>query len=300
MRTNSLKTAFNLSALCLVIAYSSSANAASPANLRGWTFGVGFPYLQFSNNGTIYAKSFNDQSFNVSPDYHLGINLFATYHTRQGTDINFNYTHLRASDWSSVEDTITSPTDLDFASASNSYDYDSFDVTGGHLIPLTQNFNVNYFGGFNFTHLARDMNIFGSGLNSYYANVGTSFNGFGPKFGLNGTCNPMIDMFPRLRVVGGVDAAFLYGTITSYDRVHLDQQEPIVDIIPNEKIVVPAVGGNIGVKYELPYYNGVKSWAELGYESKVYFNVIQDRSYSGADLDASLQGFYLNLSAEVM
>lgn len=306
MRINLAKNAVAVSVL-MFLSMSSNAiagpNSPSSPNLSGWSVNLGGSYQQFSNNGTAFAENSLNRTYNIDPDYHFGYNLGLGYHVpSKDSDIGLNYTHLNTSDKTSVwsdglsltTDTVVGP--FGWVSGKNDFKYDSVDLTAGHQVGLSPSFGLNYYGGLNYTHLAKDMTLYGTNPGvDYTNNLGTNFNGFGPTFGMDGECHPFESSYPRFSVTGGVKASALYGTMTGYSRVN-DNGIRSSDSIPNEKTVVPGVGAKLGLDYDLPL-TGMNLKTELGYQLTEYFGVTKSSNYASTSTNASFQGAYLNLHA---
>lgn len=265
--------------------------------LNGWSGYLGVNYLQFSNNGTTFAESSGGKNFNVNPDYHAGYNLGLGYENPASNNgINLDYMHLRASDFSNAHAPILNlfPDMLGpvtSAQSSVTYTYNSLDLTVKHKTYITNYLNLNLYGGLNYTSLQKDMKTTGDGLgNSLIIQVGTSFNGIGPTFGVNAFVNPL-DPYPNFKVYGGFNPSMLYGTMSGYIHTTINDFR-VSDSIPHEKIVVPALSAKLGMEYDYLYKNAKFNF-NLGYQFTQYFNVTRDSSYNNT-INASFQGLFFN------
>lgn len=278
-----------------------NATPSKSLNLSGWSISAGIDYQQFSNNGTVYAESSTNKYYNVSPSYQTGFNLGVGYYIPvKNSDINLEYTHLRTSDTSNAwaNSLTVSPGALGpvtWASSNVIFDYDSIDFTAGHNLPLHPNYGVNYYGGLNYTHLTKNMNINGNGLgNVIHNSVGTSFYGVGPTFGADTYCNPLSDN-PNFTVYVGVQPSLLYGSMSGYVNTNVNDVRTSENI-PSDKVVIPAVGAELGLNYVIPY-NKTKFNLRLGYELKEFFGATRDGDNYNNAINASFQGLFFNVRA---
>lgn len=293
------KIAFAISLISL------STTSLAQDELTPWNIKLGFQYQQFSNNGSKFAETTTGNHYNVSPGYHGGYDFGIGYQLpRLNTEIKFNYMHLTTRDTSSVWANnlflVGGSTDLGpitWAAATNKLTYDSFDLTAGHMIPITPQFSMGFYGGFNYTRLDRDMRSYGNGFdNDFRVSVGTAFNGFGPTFGAYGECDPFdIYGYPDFHVFGGAKGSFLYGTMSGYVRT-FSNGDFHIENIPNDKIVVPAVGANLGIGYDFRLGSHYKLNTSFGYSLTEYFGVTRDSTYGSSTNNASFQGLFLDFN----
>lgn len=265
---------------------------------NGWHGFIGINYEQFSNNGTAFAESSTNRLYNIDPTYQTGYNLGIGYLIPgKESDANLTYSHLHTSDSNSAwaPSLSVSPGSLGpvtWASSKLTFDYNAVNLTAGHMINYTPNFKANYYGGLNYTHLAKDMTIRGSGFgNEIYNDVGTSFNGFGPTFGMDGYCTPF-NNYPNFNIIGSVNPTLAYGTMTGYVRTNFNDVRNS-EGIPDEKIVVPIINSKLALNYDLPYKT-TKLNFQLGYQLTELFGVTRETSYTNS-VNASLQGAYFNV-----
>lgn len=268
--------------------------------LGGWTFKIGFPYQKFSNNGTNFASN-TKNDFNIDTSYNWGYNLGIGYHFPvSGTDVNLDYTNINSSDTHRIWRNdlllegggLTGP--FGWGSGKIEFDYESLDLTAGHAFVVNPSFAINYYGGLSYLHLTKDMTIEGRNVfNRAVIEGGTSYKGFGPTFGIGGSCYPFA-MAPQFSVIGDVKASFYYGTLDSYDRLfdhNIDFSHTFVTHLPDEKVVVPGVNAKLGLNYVFPV-QGMRINTQLGYSLSDYFSVTKDSSYSASNSDISFQGPY--------
>ncbi|RDI36676.1 Lpg1974 family pore-forming outer membrane protein [Aquicella lusitana] len=264
--------------------------------LSGWSVDVRGEYQQFSNNGTTYAETGSNKQFNVSPDFTTGYKVGLGYHVPdKDSDVEIGYRHLNTSDTSSVMgsdlwviggSTLGPAT---WAQGKSTFDYDSFDLTAGHKVKLSPSFDINYYGGLNYSHLKQELTSQGTGAGgAHFTNeTGTTYDGFGPQFGIDGECHPF-DSQPGFGVFGGLNTDLLYGKTSSYSRSDNNGTRSSIGI-PDENVVVPAVGAEIGLRYNFNY-NTMKLGGEIGYSATEYFNVIRDNNNTNSRNNASFQG----------
>ncbi|VVC76426.1 hypothetical protein AQUSIP_17390 [Aquicella siphonis] len=273
-------------------------NSGYAGGQNGWSFKVGLPYQKFSNNGTEYASSY-DREYNIDTDYHLGYNLGIGYYlASKGSTINLDYTRLHATDSDSVylDDLTIFQNPVTNATGKIKYSYDSVDLTAGHSVSISPTFDLYYYGGLNYTHLAKDMIISGNDVDDFYTRKsGTDFKGIGPEFGVDGTCRP-IPSTPGFGVVGGLKTVFPYGNMSGYLRDY-ENDDVFNEHIPDTKIVAPGIGAKLALQYDFPTA-GMNWSTQLGYQSTTYFGVTKDSSYSGTVINTNFQGLYFNLAGK--
>lgn len=279
-------------------------------NLQGWSGHLSWDYQKFSNNSTTFAENvpfeygqaWHAKNFNANTSYHSGYDIGLGYNIPgRDTTVNFDYMYLHSSDSSNAsgENLILFPTGVAGAtSAHNSltFNYDSVDLTAGHFINFTPLFKMNFYGGLNYSHLARNMTTH---ANNFDGDItirgGFSYNGFGPTFGADGYCSPF-SQYPNVSLFGGIKPSLLYGTRTNFVNSTIDNVYNNENL-PDEKIVVPAIGAKLGLNYDIGYKD-MKYNIQLGYSLTNYFGVGKDVSYSN-DVNTSFQGFFLNLGAKL-
>lgn len=287
----------------MVMPGSSTSTLGPQYAMSGFYGSAGLNYQQFSNNGSTYTESSTSHNYNVNTDYHSGFNLEMGYHFggTRNSNLQIDYTHLHTSDNSnaSASSLTVSPDSsgpVNSASSALTFNYNNVYFTAGHAIPMTNNFVLYLYGGVNYMQLSRNMDITGDGLgNSIFNKVGTNFSGWGPTFGMDGYCEPF-DEYPNFSVFGGVQPSLLYGTMSGFvhKRINTTYTE---EIIPNENLVVPGLGGKLGVNYDIPYKD-VKFKLQVGYQLTEYFNIARDANYNNP-INSSLQGPFVNFGVGV-
>lgn len=304
MKKNITKIAIALSTLGFIS--SSYAMNAFNNGLNGFNFKLGGTYLQFSNNGTnltTVAVPQGTRIYNMTTDYHPGVDAGIGYHlAATDTDFNLDYTHLHTFDARNLSGSrFTVGAVLgDIVSTvrgTDTFNYDSVDLTAGHWISVNPTAGFNYYGGVNYSNLTKDFRISGTGFGTDYAlRAGSTFKGWGPTIGFNGECRPS-SMVPNFNVFGGMKTNVLFGTMTGYLQV-TNNRIVDKDYIPKEQVVIPSLGGKLGVGYDLPM-SDVLFKTQLGYQAVNYFNVTRDSTYTGNTISASFQGMFLDVTAQI-
>lgn len=265
-----------------------------------WNATLGVNYARFSNNDSAFAESESSDDYrvyNIHNDYHTGYNFGLGYHLpNKNSDLRVDYSHFQSDDSSHVsgDDLYFFSGPVESVGAKLSYEYNKLDFSAGHQIDLTPKFSVGYFGGIDYTTLSREMKISGreDGFNTRTLKAGTEFRGVGPMFGMNGSCHPS-DEYPGFGVFGGVNTAFPYGNLSTHERYY-ENDEMHRAYLPDDKIVVPVVGANLGVEYNLPI-NKINWNMQLGYQSTTLFGAARDYSGSSSS-NVTQQGVFLNLN----
>src|SRR3990167_1372189 len=282
----------------LVLLASSSLIASAAFADNNWKLSAGLNYQEFGNNGTQYATQDSNKEFNVDTDYHTGYFLDWMYHLEEkDSDVGFDYNHLRASDSSSLtgNNIQIQPGGLGtatWASGMTTFTYDSFDLKAGHTVKLSPSFSLGYYGGLNYTRLEKELVSEGTAPGSTFnSDIGSRFSGIGPDFGMEGDCYPFYDRYPAFGVFGGVDTKVLYGTRTGFYNTMTNSVLSSTSI-PNEHIVVPAVGAKIGVQYTFRQYVD----ARLGYDVTQYFGVATDSTTNRNDANVGFAGPFFDVT----
>ncbi len=293
-------------------------NGGPFSSLHGWHINGGMLFNKFSNNGTEYvtqqlinpnASLVVNNIFSLNTQNHLGYMAGIGYfYDGLDSEIDLSYSQLNSSDTSTVHGAnlfslVDSPVGLSaWETGRNSYA--SMSLTGGHLVRFSPFFDFYYYGGLNYTHLSRNFDVFVpvTGLINFPGAFGTSFNGFGPTFGLNGSIHPFYFCdWTNFTLSGELQASFLYGTVTSYARNRFQEigdpeLRTLIRYAP-VKGIVPAFTGKLALNYIIPM-----PIASLmitgGYQAIDLLKVTKDSQDFLSNLsNAALYGFYLNFTA---
>lgn len=318
MKFKLLKLALVLSSVYATTVYAQNDTATVPQSggynpmnsVHGWHINASALWERFSNNGTNYAEVLAfppnreiSNYENISTGNHFGWSAGIGYYIDwMDSDISFNYFTLNTSDHDHVSGPIVqllSPVNVVIgtgteASGTTRFNYTSAALTGGHLLRLSPFFDLYYYGGLDYTHFSKNMSVYeAGGTEKYDVKFGTSYNAWGPTFGIDGECYPFYYYeLPNFSISGGVQASLLYGTRKEYFRAK-EVNFTTIDNFPTTNIVVPTVGGDLAVNYLFQ----MSAWSlktSIGYQAVELFGVSTD--YRDSDVNASFQGLVVNFT----
>lgn len=291
--------------------YASDAASMIPAQKPGFSVSIAALYLQPSANNLQYAvfttplplPAPNWQQRAVTPNYTGAFDLGIQYNLANGRDdLKFNWLHFASKDSASagsMPNTSVGPSyyygpaqQFILNTSANStvkFDVDNGNLVFGHLIDATSNIQVEPFIGLTAAHLKENIsnNYLGSdpvyGPYTHAVFIDSTFNGFGPRLGLNGS----YFVTNRFAITGGIAGDLLAGVLnystdftswTSYIGNTAHNNVPTNTSMANQNTnrIVPEMDARLALLYKIPFNN--KSNSELtfqaGYMYAVYFNAI--------------------------
>jgi hypothetical protein len=279
----------------------------------GFEFNVSALYLQpiASNLGwsvttTVLPIPSPNWSVNViAPDFSPGFNIGSRYFLlNPGTDVQLNWSHLHTSDadevsvdpssqWvSPFSQTGTPPTQtgqitgislLKVGNVRLVFNYDSVHLDMGKSINLGSNLQTRLFTGLSALFLKEEINSTFHGLPNlpiFNFNNTSSYNGIGPRLGLNNT----YDIYHKIHLVGQLAGSVLYGKMqpAQYKFTGTSMELILAGINvnyeglsnPGVNQLVPALDAKLGLSYTYLIKQTSQLTIELGYMGAVYFDAL--------------------------
>jgi hypothetical protein len=285
-------------------------------SIHGWHVNGGTFINRFSSNGTDYAASIVgtpltgnevETLYPVGTRNHWGWNAGVGYYLDcADMDFNFDYYTIDATDSNSVTGNglfpiILNEGDVPSTSVNGqiAYSYSTSALTVGHQLRPSQFFTLFYYGGVRYAHFSKNLTTSGNGgASGKLANLGSSFNGWGPALGINADTYPFYYFLPYLSFSGGIQTSFLYGNSKSYARALTDTDGDFSRVLihyPTNRIVAPVFTGSLAVNY-LFLMNGWGLKTTVGYQDTVLFGVGRSSALLFDETNSSFQGFYLNFT----
>lgn len=269
--------------------------------------------LQPSTNNLTYGQvasplpapspNWNDQV--IQPNYQPTFNIGFKYMPDTSNDIDVNWTHLNSS--SSANKSVipatqfvaptyfAGPQGSSYGSAKGyaQFNYDSVHIEGGHTFCAECNFQFRPFGGVEYASINNSLsgtfsNVGGAELNNgglnMHSNISSStFNGIGPRVGLNTLYN-----WNDFQLISKLGTGLLIGTqhnnFSTLTTCTSGCAGPIygsaVNIVgnvqnwtsPSTTQVVPTVDTKLAIAHAFAPTNYGQFKLELGYQAAVYFN----------------------------
>ncbi|HHT0594519.1 TPA: Lpg1974 family pore-forming outer membrane protein [Legionella anisa] len=279
----------------------------------GFEFNVSALYLQpiASNFGwsvttTVLPIPSPNWSVNViEPDFSPGFNIGARYFfLNPGTDVQLNWSHLNTSDadevivnpssqWvSPFSQTGTPPTQtgqitgislLKVGKVRLKFNYDSVHLDMGKFINLGSSLQTRLFTGLSALFLKEEINSTFNGLPNlpiFNFNNTSTYNGIGPRLGLNNTYR----LYHKVHLVGQLAGSILYGkmqpaqykfTGTSIELILAGINVNYEGLSnPGVNQIVPALDSKLGLSYTYLIKQTSQLTVELGYQGAVYFDAL--------------------------
>ncbi len=303
------------------------------AQENNWQIGGSALYMQ-PNEGFTYAtvqkETYDNvmfeqhldtlnQTYTVNRDFDWGYDAFIRYNFEGADrDLLLNYMHFSSSDSSNV----------DLGELNSSYIYNQFtytaegsvdtninmaDLLAGQYVHFGEELKVHFVAGVTYARVKQKENVaYDKGLEATSADVlenyplaqeayesfDSTFNGVGPKFGIDGNYNINRSSFG---LVGGISYALLYGTQEYSSQLQTSNGPggPAHPVAPpfnvttndfdNNSVVVSNINANLGLRFVCDLANdGEESLdLELGYQVYQYLDVVYDEE------DVSIAGPYL-------
>ena len=274
-------------------------NVTLPCQHQGWEVGgkalylqstwgaLNFPYYQINNK--------INEFHNESPAWDWGFMLEGSYHFATGNDVNLNWYHVNDSHSNTIgnsfylADSNTRPTYYGPARFTNKSTWDAVNVEFGQQVDYNQAVSIRYHAGFEYAHIDFKHMITTFPPAPFLAtSKGTiSYNGFGPRAGLDATYS-----FENGLSVYAKSAIGLYAGSSKFDLMvvpyHVGQSG-------SSMIVVPELEAKTGVTYTYSMAYGDIS-LDGGWLWLNYFNPMTHADDNELhSVNFGLQGPYLGL-----
>lgn len=276
-----------------------SSDVKTPCASNAWQVGGQALYLQTtstfgqSNSGVTQSSG---QNINYAQPWNWGFRLEAAYQYGKANDINVNWSHLDQSS----QRTINGPFLIDqlyahpaSSSASLTLDpkWDSVNIEAGQQIILNDNKVVRFHGGVEYLRVDNtNARIVSSPSTSstYIDTRDSSFNGFGPRVGLdfNYTWDQRINFYVNTAA----------GLLAGQAKANLHDLDTVLGVptttLGSDSVmrVVPELEGKLGIQYNYALAQG-HLVADVGWMWANYFNA--QSSFLAGQQDITIEDFAL-------
>ncbi|KGP63364.1 membrane protein [Legionella norrlandica] len=280
-------------------------------NLKpGYEFSATAFYLQPGANNlgwgvittVLPIPSPNWQVVTFNPNYQAGFNLGGRYvFADSGSDVQFNWSHLRTNDTNNVfvnptsqwispfSQTGTPPTPsgqitgvalLKLAHSSLSFNYDAVNLDIGKFVNFGSKLQTRLFTGLGSAWIEEELisTFRGFSLPILSLNNTSTYKGVGPRLGFHNSYN----IKNGFNLVGQLAGAVLYGRMqpAQYQFTGTSEQLIIARIFvnreglanPSVNQLVPALDAKLGLSYLYALKQGYELNFEAGYMGALYFN----------------------------
>lgn len=275
-------------------------------------------YAEVANPFPVPSPHWSNQS--IDPKYSPAFNVALRYMPTTSDDIALDWTHLQATDNSSVAAnssqfvgppySIGPPAGVAFtggsANGSLQTQYDAADLSAGHAFCADCPFALQVFGGVEYARLGETLTgtFQDTATSTFHSYVSSSlFNGAGPRLGIKGQYN-----FGSFQLFGEAAGAGLIGT--SKNNINFTTVSPALAALgittnyqsltsPNATQVVPAFDAKVGTAYTFPATGYGIFKLELGYQVAVYFDAVNQYALSNVAGSPLSGGVYLATEQQV-
>lgn len=269
-------------------------------------------YAEVANPFPVPSPNWSNQSIN--PAYSPAFNVALRYMPDSADDFSLDWTHLRATDNSSVTAnssqfvgppySIGPPAGASFtggsANGSLQTQYDSVNLTARHNFCVDCSIGYLLFGGVEYARLGETLtgNFADAATSTSHSYVSRSlFNGAGPRIGIRGQYD-----VGQWQFFGEGAGAALIGS--SQNNINFTTTSPALAALgistndqsltsPDATEVVPSIDGKVGVAYAFPPTNYGALKLELGYRVATYFDAVNQYEITNVATSPLAGGVYL-------
>ena len=291
----------------------SSVNVTIPCENTAWEVGGHAIYLQPTstvNSFNFTGTSGTNGSLNNFPDpWAWGFQLEAGYHYGTGSDTNLNWYHINNSGTKAPNITgqsvaLTNYTATTIPANSTAVfsinpKWDEVNLEFGQHVDFGETKSIRFHGGIQYARLDNPGSVsinVPADATSAYASNSASYNGFGPRVGLDFNYN----WGNGLGIYADGATSILAGSakFSSYGNVIASGLQTSAALSGSATAIVPELESKLGIQYDYPLAEGDLSfdfgWVWINYfnsQSNV-FNSTQNEVISG---DFGLQGLYFGM-----
>lgn len=257
-------------------------DVSTPCSSTGWEAGITALYVKPYEDGDFGTRAVRvngnierDLDWDHKNDW--GFRLDGAWHYGMGADVALNWTHLPAK----TEGRYVRP-DRRFI---HRIDWDSVNAEVGQRVDLSARSNLRYFGGAQYLRTYASIDNFAG--NVFLANAHSTFNGVGPRVGLDLSH----DLHPMLNVYAKTAGSLLYGSSSYVDNLGFRTG--------SKKAMVPELEGRLGANLHRATGRGVFAldggvlW--VNYFNNLYNTVGAVTGINGLESDFGFVGPYLGL-----
>ncbi|WP_133136100.1 Lpg1974 family pore-forming outer membrane protein [Legionella rowbothamii] len=286
-----------------------------PCNQTAWSLAANALYLQTNFNQTFsyYPRGDNDIYNGLGGQWGWGFQLEASYLFNTGNDVTLKWYHLDGANGSLKFNPFGEFDPLNVRLALKTQ-WDAVNGEMGQFVTLSRDVNYRFHGGFQFARLKNTMDARVAFIlpadflalvdaDSIPApqnlNYTTSFNGFGPRTGID-MDYILADGFS---LYAKAATALLVGSIKSHAR---GLAEPLTSVHSSYSAIVPELEASVGLTYSYPTKRGDFLF-DLGYLWVNYFNPLRNQNIiknlannqtvtsENRSSDLSISGLYFGL-----
>ncbi|MFA6037421.1 MAG: Lpg1974 family pore-forming outer membrane protein [Legionellales bacterium] len=284
-----------------------------------WELGASALYLQPSSSenfayATVETLDGGSYTHAVDRDFDWGYDVFLRYHFEEhDRDLALNYMHFSNGD----------SDDIDLGGLNPNYNYNKFyytaegsvdthvdmiDLMAGQYVNFGRAVQLHFVAGVAYARVKQvESAAYDEGLGEdsidaplaqeAYETFNSTFEGVGPKFGINADYEIYQSDFG---LVGGLSYALLIGSQDHSNEIitaNGPNPDPDFNYVNNDfdstSLVVSNINANLGIAYEYEYSDEEEQviGLELGYQVNQFLDVAYD------DQDVNLAGPYLTLRA---
>lgn len=252
-------------------------NVTVPCVRSGFDIGVHALYLKPAFSGSLYDYNFAgyDSNFTFTRkdnDWLWGINVEGSYHFGTGSDLSVNWYHINdhVTIFPPPFESLLSGNTLAYGYIRTDNQWDAVNLEFGQHADFGDFKDVRYHAGLQYAHLKLKnyapvdvLDIEGTILASTFNETSESFNGIGPRVGMDLCYN----FNPAFSIYGKLAGALLLG-----DAKSLDSSGGVLPF-PNSSTltIVPELDLKLGMAYTLNLANGSFS-LDGGYMATTYFD----------------------------
>ena len=287
----------------------SAVNVTVPCEATAWEFGAKALYFKADiNNNADYHPVVADLADNQASNYNWGFQIEGAYHFNTGNDLNLNWYHVSnskshtygpaAANSFSFGPGASSQSTFKGGNSTVDPKWDMVNIEVGQHVDFGDNKAIRFHGGAQYSRVANSVThssgtLFEgtadvvSGSYTHYMSYNPTYNGFGPRLGMDMT----YDWGNGLGIYANGATGILAGT-RSMGFSYSDSLSNSVSGSASRTAVVPVVDAKLGATYTYAMAQGDLT-LDAGWMWVNYFNV--HANVEGENSDFGIQGPFIGL-----
>ena len=264
-------------------------NVTIPCEKTAWNVGAKALYLQPTNTGNILVGNQNDEGTviqDINPNWGWGFMVEGSYHFNTGNDLNVNWYHMNRTTRGALNNfALNDNIDVN-GTFSLEPKWDQVNIEMGQEVNFSDMKNIRLHGGVQFSRVNQTM--FGADVFGDTFSNRTTFNGFGPRVGIDSNYG----LGNGFGIYANAAGSLLIGTMKQSDMLNATGF-PASNISASKTTMVPELEAKLGARYDYAMAQGDLT-LDAGYMWVNYFDGTV-AAVGGEYSNFALNGVYMGL-----